>query len=53
MDVDIKINENADICWLKSMYEQLNNKESFNESDIDLCKELLGHTSQDIDNLED
>lgn len=50
MDIDIK--ENADICWLKDMYEQLNSKESVDESDIDLYKELLGHTSQDVDKLE-
>lgn len=35
------------------MYEQLNGKESLNEGDIDLYKELLGHTSQDIDKLEE
>ena len=53
MDVDIIIKENADIYWIKDMYEQLNGKESLNEGDIDLCKELLGHTSQDIDKLEE
>lgn len=53
MDVDIKIRENGDISWLKNMYEQFKAKESFNEGDIDLYKELLGHTSQDVDKLED
>lgn len=53
MDVDIIIKENADIYQIKDMYEQLNGKESLNEGDIDLYKELLGHTSQDIDKLEE
>ncbi len=53
MDIDIKIRENGDISWLKNMYEQSKNKESFNEDDIVLYRELLGHTSQDVDNLED
>lgn len=53
MDVDINIKVNADINWIKDMYEQFNSKESFNEGDIDLYKELLGHTSQDVDKLED
>lgn len=52
MDVDINIKENAYICWIKDIYEQFNSKESFNKGDIDLYKELLGHTSQDIDKLE-
>ena len=33
----------------KNMYEQFKNKESFNEDDIVLYRELLGHTSQDVD----
>jgi hypothetical protein len=53
MDIDIKIKENGDISFLKDKYEQLNSKESFNEDDIVLYRELLGHTSQDVDNLED
>lgn len=53
MDIDIKIRENGDISWLKDKYEQLNSKESFNEDDIVLYRELLGHTSQDVDTLED
>lgn len=53
MEIDIKIKENGDISWLKNMYEQFNGKESFNEDDIILYRELLGHTIQDIDNLED
>jgi hypothetical protein len=53
MDIDIKIKENGDISWLENMYEQFKNKESFNEDDIVLYRELLGHTSQDVDNLED
>ncbi len=48
MDINIKIRENGDISWLKDMYEQLNSKKSFNKCDIDLYKELLGHTSQDF-----
>jgi hypothetical protein len=51
MDIDIKIKENGDISWLKNMYEQFKNKESFNEDDIVLYRELLGHTSQDVDNI--
>ena len=50
MDVDIKIRENGEIYWLKNMYEQFKAKESFNEYDIVLYRELLGHTSQDVDN---
>lgn len=53
MDIDIKIRENGDISWLKNMYEQFKAKESFNKDDIVLYRELLGHTSQDVDNLED
>ena len=53
MDIDIKIRENGDISWLKNMYEQFKGKESFNEDNIVLYRELLGHTSQDVDNLED
>lgn len=53
MDVSIKIRENGDISWLKNMYEQLKNKDSCNLDDIDLYKESLGHTSQDVDTLED
>ena len=53
MDIDIKIRENGDISWLKNMYEQFKTKESFNKDDIVLYRELLWHTSQDVDNLED
>ena len=53
MDVNIKIRENGYISWLTKTYKQFNSKESFNESDIDLYKELLGHTTQDIDKWED
>ncbi len=53
MDIDIKIRENGDISWLKNEYEQFKNKDSFNEDDILLYRELLGHSSQDVDNLED
>ena len=42
MGISIKIKENGDISWLKNTYEQLNSKETFNEHDIDLYKELLG-----------
>ena len=53
IDIKIKIRENGDISWLKNMHEQFKNKDSFNEDDILLYKELLGHSSQDVDNLED
>ena len=53
MDIDIKIRENGDISWLKNMYEQFKAKEFFNKDDIVFYRELLGHTSQDVDNLED
>lgn len=43
MDIDIKIRENGDISWLKNEYEQFKNKDSFNEDDILLYRELLGH----------
>lgn len=51
MDINIKIRENEDIFWLKKMYEQFNDKISFSEREIILYRELLGHTSQDVDNL--
>ena len=35
MDVSIKIREDGEISWLKSMYEQLKNKDSFNEDEIE------------------
>lgn len=41
------------ISWLKNEYEQFKNKDSSNEDDILLYRELLGHSSQDVDNLED
>ena len=53
MDVDIKIRENGDISWLKNAYEQFKHKDSFNEDDILLYGELLGHSSQDVGDLED
>ena len=53
MDIDIKIRENGDISWLRNVYEQFKNKDSFNEDDILLYRELLGHSSKDIDTLED
>lgn len=53
MDVSIKIREDGEISWLKNKYEQWKNKDSCNEDDIDLYKELLGHTTQDVDTLED
>lgn len=52
MDINIKIRENGEISWFKDMYEQFNGKESFNEDDIVLYRELLGCTSQDVDDLE-
>ena len=53
MDVEINIEENGNICWLKNMYEQMKSKYSCNGNDIVLYKELLGYTSQDVDTLED
>jgi hypothetical protein len=52
MDVDIKIREDGEISWLKS-HEQFKNKNSFNEDNIGLYKELLGYTTQDVDTLVD
>ena len=43
---------NGKFSWLKNMYEQLKNKDSCNGDNIDLYKELLGHTSQDVDKLD-
>ena len=53
MDVDVKIRESRDISWFKNMYEQFKNKNSFNEDNIGLYKELLGYTTQDVGTLED
>ena len=53
MGVSIKIREDGEFSWIKSIYEKFKNKDSFSEDYIGLCKELLGHTSQDIDKLED
>jgi hypothetical protein len=47
MDVSFKIRENRDISWLENTYGRLNSKESFNERDIDLYKELLGGINYD------
>lgn len=53
MDIDIKIRKDGYISWLRNAYEQFKKKDSFNEDDILLYRELLGHSSQDVDNLED
>ena len=56
MDIEISINDNKkksdELTWLRGVCERLNDK-PLDESKINLYKELLGHTSQDIDTLED
>ena len=43
-------NENDETKWLKSIKDNIPNK--LEEKELNLYKELLGHTSQDIDTLE-